>query len=56
MTARRRTIVRVGSGTNRRVVMGAEPVRFLIVGGVPGSACSPAAQPQLGAPDPAASY
>ena len=49
------TVVRVGSGTNRRVVTGAEPVRFLIVGGVPGSVYSPAAHTELGAPDPAAS-
>ena len=49
------TVVRVASGTNRRVVTGSEPVRLLIVGGVPGSAYSPKPHTELGAPDPAAS-
>ncbi len=48
------TVVRVGTGTNRRVVTGSEPVRLLIVGGVPGSAYSPGSHTELGAPDPAA--
>lgn len=48
------TVVRVGTGTRRRVVTGPEPVRLLIVGGVPGSVYSPAERTELGAPDPAA--
>ena len=47
--------VRVGPGTGRRVVTGAEPVRLLIVGGVPGAVYSAKDFTELGAPDPAAS-
>jgi uncharacterized cupin superfamily protein len=49
------TVVRVASGTKRRVVTGAEPVRLLIVGGVPSTAYAPPPHTELGAPDPAAS-
>ncbi len=49
------TIVRVGSGTKRRVVTGPDPVRLLVVGGVPGSAYTAPDFSQLGAPEPAAS-
>jgi uncharacterized cupin superfamily protein len=47
--------VRVGSQTRRRVVTGSQPVRVLIVGGVPGGAYSAKEFTELGAPDPAAS-
>jgi len=49
------TVARVGAGTRRRLVTGAEPVRLLVVGGVPDSAYQPAAHTELGAPGPAAS-
>jgi uncharacterized cupin superfamily protein len=46
---------RVGSRARRRVVTGSEPVRLLIVGGVPGGVYSAKEFTELGAPDPAAS-
>lgn len=48
-------VARVGPGTRRRVVTGPEPVRLLIVGGVPGGAYRAKDFTELGAPDPAAS-
>jgi mannose-6-phosphate isomerase-like protein (cupin superfamily) len=45
------TMVRVASGTMRTVRTGDEPVRMLIVGGVPGQSYSPPEISQLGAPD-----
>ena len=48
-------LVRVGAATRRRVVTGSQPVRLLVVGGVPGSVYSAKAFTELGAPDPAAS-
>lgn len=48
------TVVRVGPGTKRRVVTGSQPVRLLIVGGVPGGVYSAKEFTELGAPDPAA--
>ena len=45
------TMVRVASGTMRTVRTGDEPVRMLIVGGVPGQSYEPPEISQLGAPD-----
>jgi mannose-6-phosphate isomerase-like protein (cupin superfamily) len=48
-------MARVGSGVKRKVWPGAEGIRLLIVGGVPGQAYEPAANSRLGEPDPMAS-
>lgn len=45
------TMVRIGPGTTRTVRTGDEPVRLLILGGVPGESYSPPEISQLGAPD-----
>jgi mannose-6-phosphate isomerase-like protein (cupin superfamily) len=45
------TMVRVASGTMRTVRTGDEPVRMLIVGGVPGQSYEAPEISQLGAPD-----
>ena len=45
------TMVRIAPGTTRTVRTGDEPVRLLIVGGVPGQSYSPPEISQLGAPD-----
>ena len=44
-------MVRIAPGTMRTVRTGDEPVRLLIVGGVPGQSYSPPEISQLGAPD-----
>jgi len=46
------TMVRVGPGVNRKVWTADEPLRMLIVGGVPGQAYTPPEVSELGAPDP----
>ncbi len=46
------TIVRVGSGTSRRIFAGPQGVRILALGGVPGAVYEPPEFSQLGAPDP----
>ncbi|MFN8160321.1 MAG: cupin domain-containing protein [Solirubrobacterales bacterium] len=46
------TVVRVGPGTRRKIRTGAEPVRILAIGGVPGSPYEPPQSTQLGEPDP----
>jgi uncharacterized cupin superfamily protein len=48
------TMVRVASGTTRRIRTGDEPLRLLIVGGVPGEAYEAPSITELGAPDPLA--
>ncbi len=48
------TMIRVSSGTSRKVYTGDEALRLLIVGGVPGKAYEAPAVSELGAPDPAA--
>jgi uncharacterized cupin superfamily protein len=48
-------VARVGSATRRRVVTGSEPVRLLVVGGIPGDVYAARDFTELGAPDPAAS-
>ncbi|HET8814657.1 MAG TPA: hypothetical protein VFM51_06845 [Solirubrobacterales bacterium] len=45
-------MVRVASGTKRKVWPGAEGIRMVIVGGVPGSAYEAPALSKLGEPDP----
>lgn len=45
-------MIRVGPGTRRKVLTGEEPLRLLIVGGVPGEVYQPPAVSELGAPDP----
>lgn len=47
--------VRVGAGTQRRVVSGPDGLRLLVVGGVPGKSYEPWSRTELGAPDPMAS-
>ena len=44
-------MVRIAPGTMRTVRTDDEPVRLLIVGGVPGQSYSPPEISQLGAPD-----
>ena len=48
------TMVRVGPGTQRKVWTGEQPLRLLIVGGVPGKAYEPPEVTELGATDPLA--
>lgn len=48
------TIVRVGPGAKRRIHPGAEGMRLLAIGGVPGQAYDPPSYSQVGAPDPMA--
>ena len=48
------TFVRVGPGTTRKVWTGEEPLRLLILGGVPGEAYEAPDVTKLGAPDPLA--
>ena len=45
------SMIRIAPGTMRTVRTGDEPVRLLIVGGVPGQSYSPPEISQLGAPD-----
>ena len=47
-------IARVGSGVKRKVWPGAEGIRMLILGGVPGTAYEAPEFTNLGEPDPAA--
>jgi len=47
-------IARVGSGVKRKVWPGAEGIRMLILGGVPGSAYEAPEFTKLGEPDPSA--
>jgi quercetin dioxygenase-like cupin family protein len=49
------TMVRIGPGTTRKVWTSDEPLRLVIIGGVPGNVYEPPAVTLLGAPDPAAS-
>ncbi len=46
------SIVRVGPNAKRRLKPGAEGMRLLAIGGVPGVAYEPPAYTELGAPDP----
>ncbi len=46
------TMVRVAPGTTRKVFTAEEPIRMVIVGGVPGQAYEAPEVSQLGAPDP----
>ena len=46
------TMVRVSAGTKRKVWTGDEPLRVLIVGGVPGKAYEAPENTELGGPDP----
>lgn len=48
------TMVRVASGTKRKLWPGPEGIRVLAIGGVPGGAYEPPEISQLGAPDPLA--
>ena len=48
------TFIRVGPGTTRKVWTGEEPLRLLIIGGVPGEAYEAPDVTKLGAPDPLA--
>jgi mannose-6-phosphate isomerase-like protein (cupin superfamily) len=48
------TIVRVGPGVSRKIWPGADGMRVLAIGGVPGEAYDPPEVTQLGAPDPLA--
>ena len=48
------TMVRVAPGTERKVWTDKEPLRLLILGGVPGAAYEPPDVTKLGAPDPLA--
>jgi len=48
-------MVRVASGTNRKVWPGSEGMRMVIVGGVPGAVYEAPEVSQLGEPDPMAS-
>jgi uncharacterized cupin superfamily protein len=47
------TMLRVGPEVTRKVWTGDEPMRLLIIGGVPGAVYEPPAHNMLGAPDPA---
>lgn len=47
------TFVRVGPSAKRRVMTDTEPIRLLIVGGVPGAAYNAPLFSELGAPDDA---
>ena len=46
------TLVRVASGTKRKVVPGDKGVRLLVIGGIPGRVYEAPAVTELGAPDP----
>lgn len=46
------TVVRVGPGVRRKITPGAEGMRLVAIGGVPGAAYDPPAYTELGAPDP----
>ena len=46
------TIVRVSSGTKRKIYTGDEPVRILALGGIPGKPYEAPDVSQLGEPDP----
>ena len=46
------TMIRVGPGVKRRVYTGEEPLRLLIIGGVPGESYSAPEITELGVPDP----
>ena len=46
-------MVRVGPGVSRKVWTGDDPLRLLIIGGVPGAAYEAPEVSKLGAPDPA---
>ena len=48
------TMVRVGPGVTRKVYTGEEPLRLLIIGGIPGESYTPPDVTELGAPDPLA--
>ena len=48
------TLVRVGSDTKRKVYTGDEPLRMLIIGGVPGKPYVAPDVSKLGSPDPSA--
>jgi mannose-6-phosphate isomerase-like protein (cupin superfamily) len=48
------TLVRVGSGTKRKLYSGADGIRVLVVGGVPGSPYEVRESTELGQPDPMA--
>jgi mannose-6-phosphate isomerase-like protein (cupin superfamily) len=48
------TLVRVGAGTTRKLLPGANGARMLVIGGVPGKAYEAPAVTELGAPDPMA--
>jgi mannose-6-phosphate isomerase-like protein (cupin superfamily) len=46
------TMVRVGSGTKRKIRTGSEPCRLLALGGAPGKVYEPPEMSKLGSPDP----
>jgi len=48
------TLVRVASGTKRKVLPGDDGARVLVIGGVPGQAYEAPGVTELGAPDPMA--
>ena len=48
-------VIRVSAGTKRKVWPGADGLRLLAIGGVPGGLYEPPANSKLGEPDPAAS-
>ncbi len=48
------TMVRVGVGTRRKLITSDQPLRVLIIGGVPGRAYEPDPSTDVGAPDPMA--
>jgi mannose-6-phosphate isomerase-like protein (cupin superfamily) len=50
------TMVRVGVGTKRKLTTSDEPLRVLIIGGVPGKAYEPQPNTAVGAPDPIAQH
>lgn len=47
-------MVRVGSGVNRKLLTGDEPMRVIAIGGTPGKVYEPSELSQLGVPDPLA--
>ena len=48
------TMVRVSAGTKRKLLPGAEGMRVLAIGGMPGKLFEPKSYTELGAPDPMA--
>ena len=48
------TAIRVGPATHRKISPGAEGVRILAIGGIPGAAYTPPPFTDLGGPDPVA--